>query len=199
MLQGGPTTKLVARRTGADGLFILPQGHALHDAGRHAKAKNQKPPAPSPPSRQAEPEGRRNRETTLGRCQPSTVNRDRPPRPEVLQAKQHADAAGFVPGSRANRPERVPLRLVAPVCWLQSKAAIDNTRTTGPYPSANACRRNQGKSPSPALCRCASSRPQLIQRRSLLPRAFSPIPYNCYSIRTRIVLTAIGVGTRHCS
>jgi hypothetical protein len=29
--------RLVARRTGADRLFILPQGHAVHDAGSHAK------------------------------------------------------------------------------------------------------------------------------------------------------------------
>ncbi len=36
VLQGGPPIKVVARRTGADGLSIIPQGHALREAGRHA-------------------------------------------------------------------------------------------------------------------------------------------------------------------
>ncbi len=37
--EGDPQLKLVARRTSADGLFILPQGHAVHDAGSHVKAE----------------------------------------------------------------------------------------------------------------------------------------------------------------
>ncbi len=52
MLQGRPSTKLVARRTGADGLFILPGGHAVHDTGCHAKAKEAETASTKPAERQ---------------------------------------------------------------------------------------------------------------------------------------------------
>jgi hypothetical protein len=51
MLQG-EQLKLVACRTGADRLFILPQGHAVHDAGSHAKAKESETASSKPAGRQ---------------------------------------------------------------------------------------------------------------------------------------------------
>ncbi len=43
--------KLVARRTGADRLFVLPQGHAVHDAGSHAKGEEPEAASSKPAER----------------------------------------------------------------------------------------------------------------------------------------------------
>ncbi len=50
--EGDQQLKLVARRTGADRLSIQPQGHAMHDAGSHAKAKEPETASSKPAERQ---------------------------------------------------------------------------------------------------------------------------------------------------
>jgi hypothetical protein len=70
------------------------------------RKKYQKPPAPTEPAKPPGQEKQGVKQSTLRRCQPSTLNRDRPPGLEARQAKHHADAAAPVPESRANRQDR---------------------------------------------------------------------------------------------
>jgi hypothetical protein len=101
---GDKQLKLVARRTGADRLFILPQGHAVHDAGSHAKAKGPETASSKPANPRAKPEGRRNRKSTRMRCQPSIWKRDQSPRPEAPQATHGKSRSK--PGRHATKFER---------------------------------------------------------------------------------------------